>query len=59
MVITNAMVILNVMLSSWTMLQFLQFLKSKQIAGEQLIKLMSLGLTEKEAENQIINGFLK
>ena len=30
-----------------------------KIAGEQLIKLMSLGLTEKEAENQIINGFLK
>ncbi len=30
-----------------------------RIAGEQLIKLMTLGLTEKEAENQIINGFLK
>lgn len=30
-----------------------------KIAGEQLIKLMSLGLTEKEAETQIINGFLK
>lgn len=30
-----------------------------KIAGEQLIKLMSLGLTEKEAEQQIINGFLK
>lgn len=30
-----------------------------KIAGEQLIKLMSLGLTEKEAEEQIINGFLK
>ena len=30
-----------------------------QIAGEQLIKLMSLGLTEKEAEEQIVNGFLK
>ena len=30
-----------------------------KIAGEQLIKLMSLGLTEKEAEKQIINGFLK
>ena len=29
-----------------------------KIAGEQLIKLMSLGLTEKEAEQQIINGFL-
>ena len=28
------------------------------IAGEQLIKLMTLGLTEKEAEEQIINGFL-
>jgi hypothetical protein len=28
-------------------------------AGEQLIKLMTLGLTEKEAEEQIINGFLK
>ena len=30
-----------------------------KIAGEQLLKLMSLGLTEKEAENAIINGFLK
>lgn len=30
-----------------------------KIAGEQLVKLMTLGLTEKEAENQIINGFLK
>lgn len=30
-----------------------------KIAGEQLIKLMTLGLTEKEAEQQIINGFLK
>ena len=30
-----------------------------KIAGDQLIKLMTLGLTEKEAEAQIINGFLK
>ena len=30
-----------------------------KIAGEQLIKLMSLGLSEKEAEQEIINGFLK
>lgn len=30
-----------------------------KIAGEQLIKLMSLGLTEAEAEEQIIGGFLK
>ena len=30
-----------------------------KIAGEQIIKLMSLGLTEKEAEEQIISGFLK
>ena len=30
-----------------------------RIAGEQLMKLMSLGLTEKEAEEQIISGFLK
>jgi Fe-S cluster assembly scaffold protein SufB len=30
-----------------------------KIASEQLIKLMSLGLTEKEAEETIINGFLK
>lgn len=30
-----------------------------KIAGEQLIKLMTLGLTEKEAEDAIINGFLK
>ena len=30
-----------------------------KIAGEQLIKLMSLGLTEAEAEEQIVNGFLK
>ncbi len=30
-----------------------------KIAGEQLNKLMTLGLTEKEAEEQIISGFLK
>lgn len=30
-----------------------------KIAGEQLIKLMTLGLSESEAEEQIINGFLK
>lgn len=30
-----------------------------KIAGEQLIKLMTLGLTEKEAEECIVNGFLK
>jgi Fe-S cluster assembly scaffold protein SufB len=30
-----------------------------KIAGEQLIKLMTLGLSEKEAEEEIINGFLK
>ena len=30
-----------------------------KIAGEQLIKLMTLGLTEKEAEEEIIKGFLK
>jgi Fe-S cluster assembly scaffold protein SufB len=29
-----------------------------KIAGEQLIKLMTLGLNEAEAEEQIINGFL-
>ncbi len=30
-----------------------------KIAGDQLIKLMTLGLSEKEAEEQIISGFLK
>ena len=30
-----------------------------KIAGEQLTKLMTLGLSEKEAEEAIINGFLK
>ena len=30
-----------------------------KIAGEQLIKLMTLGLTEKQAEEEIINGFLR
>lgn len=30
-----------------------------KIAGEQLTKLMTLGLTEQEAEEEIINGFLK
>jgi len=30
-----------------------------KIAGEQLIKLMTLGLTEEEAEEQIVNGFLQ
>ncbi len=30
-----------------------------KIAGEQLTKLMTLGLNEEEAEEQIVNGFLK
>lgn len=30
-----------------------------KIAGDQLIKLMTLGLTEQEAEEQIVNGFLR
>lgn len=30
-----------------------------KIAGEQITKLMTLGLTEEEAEAQIVNGFLK
>ena len=30
-----------------------------KIAGDQIIKLMTLGLSEAEAEEQIINGFLK
>ncbi len=30
-----------------------------KIAGEQLIKLMTLGLSEKQAEEYIVNGFLK
>ena len=30
-----------------------------KIAGEQIIKLCSLGLTEEEAERKIIEGFLK
>lgn len=30
-----------------------------KIAGEQLLKLLTLGLTESEAEKEILNGFLK
>jgi len=30
-----------------------------KIAGDQIIKLMTLGLTEQQAEEQIINGFLR
>jgi Fe-S cluster assembly scaffold protein SufB len=30
-----------------------------KIAGEQIVKLMTLGLSEQEAEEQIVNGFLK
>ena len=30
-----------------------------KIAGEQLTKLMTLGLSQQEAEEQIINGFLR
>ena len=30
-----------------------------KIAGEQIVKLMTLGLTAEEAEEQIINGFLR
>ena len=30
-----------------------------RIAGDQLLKLMTLGLTEEEAEEEILNGFLR
>lgn len=30
-----------------------------RIAGDQILKLLTLGLTEQEAEQQILNGFLK
>ena len=30
-----------------------------KIAGDQIVKLMTLGLTEAEAEEQIVAGFLK
>ena len=30
-----------------------------KIAGEQILKLQTLGLSEEEAEQQIISGFLK
>ena len=30
-----------------------------KIAGDQILKLMTLGLTEEEAEQEILNGFLK
>ncbi|MBQ8345618.1 MAG: SufD family Fe-S cluster assembly protein [Clostridia bacterium] len=30
-----------------------------KIAGEQIVKLMTLGLTEKEAEEEIVRGFLR
>ena len=30
-----------------------------KVAGEQILKLRTLGLTEEEAEQRIINGFLK
>ncbi|MBQ8611500.1 MAG: SufD family Fe-S cluster assembly protein [Oscillospiraceae bacterium] len=30
-----------------------------KIAGDQILKLMTLGLTEEEAEEEILNGFLK
>ncbi len=30
-----------------------------RIAGDQILKLMTLGLTEEEAENQILEGFLR
>ena len=40
-------------------LDAVDFNKNGKIAGDQLIKLMTLGLTEQEAEEQIVNGFLK
>lgn len=30
-----------------------------RIAGDQILKLMTLGLTEEEAEERILNGFLQ
>ncbi len=30
-----------------------------KIAGEQIVKLMTLGLTESEAEEKIVEGFLR
>ena len=35
------------------------FSPAQRMAGDQIIKLMTLGLTEKEAEEQIVSGFLK
>ena len=33
--------------------------KAEQKATEQIVKLMTLGVTEKQAEQKIIEGFLK
>lgn len=30
-----------------------------KIAGDQILKLMTLGLTEEEAEQKILDGFLR
>ena len=34
-------------------------METAQIAGEQLDKLMTLGLDEKQAEDMIVQGFLR
>lgn len=69
----NARLISSVILSSWIMQRSVQFLKSGQknidaaiiheaaigrINDEQLLKLRTLGLTEEEAEEVIIQNFL-
>lgn len=68
----NARLISSVILSSWIMQRSVQSLKSGQnidaaiiheaaigrINDEQLLKLRTLGLTEEEAEEVIIQNFL-
>ena len=59
----NARLISSVILSSWIMQRSVQSLKSGQAAigrinDEQLLKLRTLGLTEEEAEEVIIQNFL-
>jgi len=53
--------ILNAMLSSANHLDasLIHEAAIGKIAGEQIIKLMTLGLSEEEAIEQIVNGFLR
>lgn len=57
--ILNPQTILEVYEGGFVEMELIHEAAISKISSEQLIKLMSLGLSEKEAEDKILEGFLK